>query len=220
MDKAYAYVAFFDLDKTILSVNSGELLVRQAYRQGLMSTWDILKGIYFSVLYKFGLKETHKIISDMAMWMAGLKEETVQKLTSELFERQLIPAIRSEIYGEIAYHKKNNGEVVLLSATIPPMSRLFVSHFQLHNFICSELEIVDERYTGQPVGNFCFGDEKRIRLQQYCRDNNYDLSHAWCYADASSDFQVLNSVGNPICIAPEAGLKKQATEKGWKIYDW
>ena len=56
MNKKYDYVAFFDLDKTIIRVNSGEVLVRQAYRTGLMSAKDVLKGIYFSILYKLELK--------------------------------------------------------------------------------------------------------------------------------------------------------------------
>lgn len=220
MDKAYTYVAFFDLDKTILSVNSGELLVRQAYWEGLMGTKDILKGIYFSVLYKLGLKETTKIITDMAMWMAGLAEETVVKLTKNLFEKQLISAIRSEIYMEIDHHKKNNGEVVILSATIPAMCKLFAAHFRLNNFICSELEIVDGKFTGHPVGNFCFGDEKRTRLEKYCKEHNYALEDAYYYADAISDLSALNIVGNPVCVNPENRLTQQAHQKGWIVYNW
>jgi len=93
MKKKYSYAAFFDLDRTIIRVNSGEILVRQAYKNGLMSKMDILKGFYFTFLYKLELMPTEQIIKGMARWMAGLSEAAVITLSEEIFQTYLIDTI-------------------------------------------------------------------------------------------------------------------------------
>ncbi len=156
----------------------------------------------------------------MAMWMAGLPEVALERLVKDIFEKHLISAIRPEIIEEIEYHKKNNAEVVILSATLPAMCKLFSAYFRLANFICSELEIVDEKFTGRPIGQFCFGDEKRVRLDQYCREHNYNQEDAYYYADAISDLSALNVVGHPVCVNPDKRLAQCALDKVWPVYNW
>ena len=58
-------IAFFDIDKTIIKINSGEALIKMAYRKGVMSTLGIVKAIYAGVQYKYSMKDTHKIIQKM-----------------------------------------------------------------------------------------------------------------------------------------------------------
>jgi len=220
MNKKYDYVAFFDLDKTIIRVNSGEYMVRQAYRSGLMSTKDVFKGIYFAIMYKLGLKETMRIIEDMAAWISGISEQTIIQLTKHVFDKFLVHSIRPEMYKEIDFHKRNNAEVVILSAAMPAICTLFANHLNIERFICSDLQIMNGKYTGKPNGSFCFGDEKRIRLEQFCRDNDYSLDSAYCYSDEFSDFTALNVVGHPHCINPDRKLRKIALENKWPIFDW
>ncbi len=220
MRKNHDYAAFFDLDRTIINLNSGELLVRQAYKNGLMSKTDILKGFYFTLLYKLDLKPTEAIIEGMARWMAGLPETAVIDLSREIFKKYLIHAIRPEIYKAIQFHKERNGEVVILSASMPYICSQFESHLGLDTSICSELEVVDGKFTGRPVGRFCFGKEKVSRLTRFCELRKYRLSEAYYYADSISDYDALKIVGNPVCVRPDKKLTAAAQLKGWNIYYW
>ena len=76
----YHYIAFFDLDKTTLSVNSGVELVRLAHKKGIMTTRDVMNGIYLSVLNKFHLKKQTKILEQMASWLEGQSREAIKDL--------------------------------------------------------------------------------------------------------------------------------------------
>ncbi len=53
--KGKSYIAFFDLDDTLIRANSGKLLVRGAYEKGMMSLPDLIKALWLSFLYKFRL---------------------------------------------------------------------------------------------------------------------------------------------------------------------
>ena len=149
------YIAFFDLDRTIIKTISGKALVRSAFKKGLM---------------------TH----------SGLK----------------------------------NAITVILSSAITPVCREVAKCLGMDDIVCTDLEVINEHYTGRSNGPPCFGEEKVSRLKKYCEKNNSTPKEAWYYGDSFSDFPVLNTVGHPVCINPDRKLKKKAIEKGWSIYYW
>jgi len=57
----------------------------------------------------------------------------------------------------------------------------------MDDIICSELEVKDGVLTGKPKGNLCYGNEKLVRLREYCEKNNTDVDDAWYYGDAIID---------------------------------
>ena len=218
--KTKSYIAFFDIDRTILSVNSGSVLVREAYKRGLISTSGLLNAIFLSLLFKFHLMNTFLIISRMGKWLRGLKVEDVEVISQQIVNKYLLDAIRPEIYSEIRFHKENNAEVVILSSSIPEICRPLYSHLGFDNFICTVMELADGIFTGRPETTFCFEDEKRVRLKEYCRTGNYNTREAFYYGDSISDLPALEVVGHPVCVSPDKKLKRIALARGWRICDW
>jgi HAD superfamily hydrolase (TIGR01490 family) len=215
--KANRYVAFFDLDKTLLSINSGSVLVREAYKRGLMSTSDLLNAIYFSWLYKFHLRDTSIIVSGMGRWLKGMTLDEMNVLSEHVVNKHLVDAIRPEIYSEIKFHRENNAEVVILSSAIIQICRPLGSYIGADNIVCTVMEVADGVFTGLPENKFCFEDEKRIRLIQYCEMRNYNLNEVFYYGDSISDLPALKVVGHPVCVQPDRRLSRVSHENGWRI---
>jgi putative phosphoserine phosphatase/1-acylglycerol-3-phosphate O-acyltransferase len=215
--QAKRYVAFFDIDNTILSINSGSTLVREAYKSGLMNNSDLLNAIYLSWLYKFHLRDTDLIVSGMGRWLKGHTVDEVNLLSEHVVNKYLVNAIRPEIYSEIKFHKENNAEVVILSSVIFQICRKLGSYIGVDNVICTVMKVEDGVFTGSPENSFCLEDEKRIRLMQYCEMRNYSLSEAFYYGDSISDLTALKVVGHPVCVQPDRKLSRIAHENGWRI---
>jgi putative phosphoserine phosphatase/1-acylglycerol-3-phosphate O-acyltransferase len=215
--QAKRYVAFFDIDNTILSINSGSTLVREAYKSGLMNNSDLLNAIYLSWLYKFHLRDTDLIVSGMGRWLKGHTVDEVNLLSEHVVNKHLVNTIRPEIYSEIKFHKENNAEVVILSSVIFQICRKLGSYIGVDNVICTVMKVEDGVFTGSPENSFCLEDEKRIRLMQYCEMRNYSLSEAFYYGDSISDLTALKVVGHPVCVQPDRKLSRIAHENGWRI---
>jgi len=215
--KTKEYVAFFDLDKTLLSVNSGSILVREAYKKGLMNTYDLLNAIYLSWLYKFQLRDTSLIVSGMGRWLKGVTLDGLNALSEHVVNNHLVDAIRPEIYSEIKFHRRNNAEIVILSSAIIQICKPLGSYIGADNIICTVMEVLDGIFTGAAENKFCFEDEKRIRLIQYCEMRNYNLSEAFYYGDSISDLSALQVVGHPVCVQPDNRLSRISHAKGWRI---
>jgi HAD superfamily hydrolase (TIGR01490 family) len=216
-DKSRKYIAFFDLDRTIITINSGRTLVRYAYEQGLMPVNDLIKGIYLSLLYRLNLMDASRIVDSMVTWAKGVPEAMLKKVSDDMFKASLINSINTRVVSEITAHKNNGGCVVILSSSIRPVCQIVAHHLGIDDVICSDLEVMDGIYTGYPEGKLCFGEEKTVRLNEYCRQKNSSPSDAWYYGDSFSDFHVLSAVGNPVCVHPDKKLKKAARARGWKI---
>jgi HAD superfamily hydrolase (TIGR01490 family) len=214
------YIAFFDLDRTILNVNSGSFLVREAHKSKLMSTGNFLKAIYYSLLYKFHLRNTDSIISGMGGWLKGIAEEKVVEISERIVNKQLIGRIRPEIISEIRFHKGNNAELVILSSAMEEICKPIKDHLGFDTLICTRMKVENGYYTGLPETRFCFENEKRKQLEKYCNSMNYYLKDAYYYGDSIADLPALETVGFPICISPDQKLLKIAKERGWTIKKW
>lgn len=212
-----SYVAFFDLDKTILSINSGRILVKKARKTGLMSGSDFLTALYYSLLYKFNLKNTDVIISNMGKWLNGIEVGKVVELCENIVEGFLVPAIRPEIIEELNFHREKNAELVILSSAISQICNPLSSYLNFDAVICTEMQEIKGKFTGFPQTKFCFQDEKRIQIIKYCELMSYSKSEAFYYGDSIADLPAMETVGNPVCISPDKKLKKIAHTNNWKI---
>ena len=220
MSENNKYPVFFDLDRTILSINSGRLLVKEAYRQELMSLGKYLNAIYLSLLYKFDLRDTNRIIERMGKWVKGVPEAGLEQLCSEIAEKYLFGFIHKEIKEELAFHRKKDVEIIMLSSAISFICSPVAKHLGIEKIICSRLETVAGKLTGNPAGKFCFGPEKGIRLREYCIKNNYDPATAWHYGDSVSDLSAFEASGIRVCVNPDQKLRKIALKNGWRIENW
>lgn len=219
-DRAISYLAFFDLDRTIIKAVSGTELARRAWKRGLMKGSDLVHALYLSVVYKLNIKDPLKIVNKMTEWVKGLPEETLEKLCAEVYNDVLLPSLHPEAVPEIKMHKDNGAKVVILSSSLSPVCTAIATYLGIDDILCSELESVDGIMTGRPKGKLCFGEEKLTRLKDYCEKNNSTPGESWYYGDANTDLPALSIVGVPVCINPERKLLKVARKKGWKIYNW
>ena len=219
MNTQKKYVVFFDLDKTLLSVNSGKILVQMAYKTGLMPFRTYLKAISTSIVYKFNLRKPIVAVNNMASWLAGFEEKLFTEFINTIIENHLIKSIRPSMVKEIELHKKQGGYIVLLSASLPQVCQPIAKHLGIDEIICSEMEIKNGIFTGYPKGNICLGPEKEIRIKKFCEVNSFILNESYSYADSISDIEVQTATGHPVCVSPDKKLRRIAENKGWRIIE-
>ena len=78
-------------------------------------------------------------------------------------------------------------------------------------------EIEDGVYTGRLDGPFAYGEGKARRLRQFAAERGIDLEQSWAYSDAASDLPMLEAVGHPVAVNPDAELAEVAQREGWEV---
>jgi phosphoserine phosphatase len=80
---------------------------------------------------------------------------------------------------------------------------------------CWESE--DGVYTGRLDGPFAYGEGKADRLRTFAAERGIDLAQSWAYTDAVSDLPMLETVGHPVAVNPDAELAEVAKREGWEV---
>lgn len=211
------YLAAFDLDRTILTLNSSKLVVAAAREHGYMSVKQLLQALIYSVAYKFDLAEPTKIVTAMMGWLEGESEEEVIQMTKSFIVPDLLNAIRPEVEKEIVQHKENEARVILLSSALPYLCEPVAKQLHMDDIICTHLEVKSGTFTGKPLGKLVYKQEKKEQIIAYCRKHNFQLKETWYYGDAFTDRFILKKVGHPVCVDPEIKLRLLAKKNGWEI---
>lgn len=215
-----SYPVFFDLDNTLTGKNSGRELIKAACRKGVLPGSVLIRAFILSMAYRLNLRDIPETIRDMASWTRGYPENLLSDLCRETALSGIIPSIYPAAHEEIEYHRKEKADLVLLSSALAPLCGQVALHLGLGSVLCSELEITGGRLTGKPKGKFCYGEEKALKLADYCENRHFKPSGAWYYADSYSDIPVLELVGNPVCVNPDRKLLAMARKKGWQVRAW
>jgi HAD superfamily hydrolase (TIGR01490 family) len=219
-NKTESYIAFFDLDETITKAISGRALATAGYKNGLFSLWDFINAIFLSQVFRLKFIDPYKIVARMVRWVKGMAEDTMEDLCSDVCRDVLLPSVYKDAINEIEFHKSKNARVVILSSALKKICIDIARSLNIDDIICSELEVSDGYLTGRPIGRLCFGEEKAIRLLAYCEKYNKTTSESWYYGDSMADLPALSKVGHPVCVNPDARLRKAAKTREWKILKW
>lgn len=214
---SFQYIAFYDLDHTILDGNSATHLVQEAHKRGVMTERQFRHAIWLSILYKLNIGEPIRMINRMLSWLKGLKEESIMDLSREIFDQLIKDTIRSEILETIREHREKKGAVVLLSSASTPICKPVCQHLGLDEMICTSLESENGILTGKTHGKLVYGPEKMVRMLEFCRERKFDPMDAWYYGDSFTDRYVMEAVGNPVAVSPDKKLLKIARRKHWPI---
>jgi len=214
------YVAFFDLDKTLTGTNSGYALVRTAYDKKLLQKKDLVGPLLMLVLYKAGIRPAESIITALGEKLRGTDINEFEDLAGEAVAKYLLGSIFPSAREELLLHKKENALTVILSSAVEGICNPVAGHLSIGSILCTAMENINGKLTGNPAGNYCYGKEKTRRLTEFCLGNGFDIRKAFYYADSFSDIDALQSVGNPVCVNPDRRLRKHAERNGWEIRRW
>ncbi|MCP4134208.1 MAG: HAD-IB family hydrolase [bacterium] len=213
------YAAFFDLDHTILSISSGHVSVRYFYENKHVNYFDLSKIIAIFILERLNLVKIDYLAKSWALWFRGKKEADMLPHFLAI-NAVLKENVREGAIKEINFHKENNAQIILLSASLNLVCDHLKDYIPLDDVLCTNFESENGLFTGKMLTRYCFEKEKLNRAAEYCRENNFSLENAYYYGDSFNDRFILEAVGHPRCVTPDKKLLKKAQENNWDICNW
>ncbi|MEQ1699786.1 MAG: hypothetical protein ABMA25_06730 [Ilumatobacteraceae bacterium] len=54
-------------------------------------------------------------------------------------------------------------------------------------------------------------------MEELARWEGLDLAQCWAYSDSASDLPMLEAVGHPVAVNPDAKLERVAGQRGWPV---
>ena len=94
--------AFFDLDKTLVRVNTGPLYVRWRVRQRRMGWTDLARVSWWSLQYTFGVIDADAVSKAAAATLAGTEEAPFRAECAAWVAEEVLPLVTAKARGELA----------------------------------------------------------------------------------------------------------------------
>ncbi|MBM4371502.1 MAG: HAD family hydrolase [Deltaproteobacteria bacterium] len=212
--------AFFDLDRTLLTANSGRLWLWNERREGRLGNAQLLLGGWYLALYHLGLVDMEAAILRALETIRGLEEETVRNRTREWFDRVVAPCEAPGARRVLEDHRARGHRLVLLTTSSPYAAECALAHFGLDHALSMRYEVRDGRFTGAFIPPLCFGPGKVTAAEALAAREDLDLDRSWFYTDSYTDLPMLERVGHPRVVNPDPRLRRHARRTGWPVLDW
>ena len=214
-------IAFFDLDRTLISRNSGGLWVRSELRQGFITTWQAFRASIWLARYRIGLADLSDALLAAIASLEGSEESEMRARTQEFYHREIRDLYRPGAYKALSFHRNNGDKLILLSSTTPYMAEAVAEDLGLDGVLCNRLEVsAAGRFTGRPEGDLCFGSGKLTHGLRCAEKYQVDLRDCAFYTDSRTDLPMLEQVGRPVVVHPDPRLEQVARNRGWEIVAW
>jgi alcohol-forming fatty acyl-CoA reductase len=220
-EKAGGVAAIFDVDGTLLASNVVSHYAWMRMRElpvALRPLWAAT--LIVRVPYYWALDKISRAHFNRAFYKnyRGWKPTRASALGAESFSGYTLERIFPEAIATLREHKRSGHHVVLLSGALDFVLEPFED--LADDVLSARLQEENGVYTGELSGAPVAGEARARMLASFARRRNLDLSRSYAYADSISDLPMLEAVGIPVAVNPDARLRAAAKERGWQIKRW
>ena len=136
----------------------------------------------------------------------------------ELFHLQLLTRSFPEGFARVRAHRALGHRTLLITGAldfiIAPVRPLF------DDIVCAQMGERNGLLTGHLTNLPPIGEARALVLSDYAAAHDLSLEESVAYADSASDLAMLEAVGFPVAVNPEARLAAIARRRGWHVEHW
>lgn len=216
-------LAIFDFDGTLLTRDTLPTLGKEWLRQKRSRTrcfLIFLLIIPIVVRYKLGFISREKLKNLAFNEFNRIYQGMTQAQINEFFQKaypNLKEIFNTTVLKEIKTAHQHDFHCVLLSGSYADLLRIVARDLDIDTVIGAELAFRDGIFDHRGDIPFINGKKKVALLQKTFAGKIINWNNSKCFADSVADIELMQLVGEPVAVNPDAGLLSYALNNQWKI---
>lgn len=212
-------LALFDLDNTLLAGDSDFEWAQFLIDRGVLdrATYEARNQAFYDQ-YKAGTLDIYEFLDFQLKPLSQHPRTVLDAWHGEYMRERILPMIRDSARALVDKHR---GEVrVIITATNSFVTAPIARAFGIEHLIATEPEVRDGVFTGGVSGTPCFREGKVERLEAWLAGRGESLKNiekSTFYSDSHNDLPLLDQVGHPVAVDPDAALRAHAGARGWPV---
>ncbi len=216
--QGFSAAAIFDLDRTLISGSSSVIFGKHLEEAGVSSAGSIPFADTLATFYEvFGenwlLMQPSKLAGRAAKGWPTKDVAKACKAAAKEIVANLQP-FAQQVFDE---HRDEGRALVLATTTPDAFVRPLVDELGFDDVVCTRWEVAAGAYTGRLDGPFVWGRTKADAVAEWCAERKIKLGNCYAYSDSYFDAPLLDMVGHPVAVNPDAQLVATSLLKGWPI---
>ena len=214
-------LAIFDLDNTILNGDSDYSWINFLIEKRLVDADEYeRKNKYFYDQYYQGNLNYDEWAEFALTTIKGKKPEEIEDILSKFLSEIIEPMINIYALKLLHDHTHNNDIMLLASATNSVIVEPIAKRLGFKNIVSTEVEIIDEIYTGKVLGIPALSEGKLIKVKEWMLQNKIEsFDNTSFYSDSINDLPLLAAVSKPVAVNPDDMLREECRKRSWEIID-
>ena len=212
--------AFFDVDRTIVSCNTGRLFLRDLRSRGEISFFRALRALIWMAKYHLSLIDLQWVATRLAGEMAGKLEREFAETCRRWVEKDVLPLVVPGARDKIERHRAEGHVLAILSTSPNYVTEPLAETLGIDEVMSTRFEVDGGHFTGRLLGPACVGKGKVHWAEDLVARKQLDLAQSWFYTDSYTDMPMLERVGHRVVVNPDPRLKRVAKRRGWPVQDW
>jgi HAD superfamily hydrolase (TIGR01490 family) len=219
-----AAAAFFDVDNTLMRGASIYHFARGLAARGMFGPRDLARLTWGQLAFRMRGTENSDHIDaarEAALaFVAGHKVADIVRLGEEIYDDTMAGRIWAGTRELTQRHLQAGQRVWLVTATPVELANILARRLGLTGALGTVSESADGVYTGKLVGGLLHGEVKAAAVRALARREGLDLSRSSAYTDSFNDMPLLQLVGHPNVVNPDAELLAEARRRNWPVHDF
>ncbi len=214
-------LAIFDLDETILDIDSDYTWTRFLYDKKIETSPEFYSKMgEFKKDYINGTLDIYKYVAFAVRPISSIELPQLREYQNIYLEERVKPYIRKKALELIQTHKKKGDFFLIITATNEVVTSVIAKHLKADFLLSTNLEFDGKHYLPKIKGTPCFREGKITRLKEWLKKNpEYDLKGSYFYSDSHNDLPLLQLVDNPYVVNADEKLNQYAKKNNWPILD-
>jgi HAD superfamily hydrolase (TIGR01490 family) len=216
--------AFFDVDNTLMRGASIYYFARGLAARKLFGPRDLARLAWSQVAFRLrGMENADHIDAarEAALaFVAGQRVDDIVGLGEEIYEDTMADRIWEGARELTQQHLQAGQRVWLVTATPVELASILAKRLGLTGALGTVAETADGLYTGRLVGGLLHGQAKAAAIMALAEREGLDLSKCSAYSDSANDLPMLELVGHPSVVNPDACLLREARSRHWPVHEF
>ncbi|MDQ6692079.1 MAG: HAD-IB family hydrolase, partial [Candidatus Dormibacteraeota bacterium] len=215
-------LAVFDVDGTLTETNVIEYFLWMRLKAQPLREWpEFLGGLLREAPGWLQLERRSRAEFQRSFYREyeGLEYEDMKQLGREAMNSVTLRRLYPEGVRRIREHKNAGHHVLLLTGAldvvVEPLAELLEVQVD-----CARLLVKEGVITGDLAAPPPAGEARASLLEEYAAERGLVLADSFAYADSLSDLPMMELVGTPVPVNPDARLSAVAAQRGWRVERW
>lgn len=148
--------------------------------------------------------------------LRGKEVSDADEAGARAFARSAADRVYAEARELIALHRRRGHTVLLTSPATIHHVRPLADALGVDDVLCTDVEVVDGRLTGNVVDPVLAGHDKAAAVEKFVASRGIDLTRSHAYASSDDGVALLSLVGAPHPVNPDRDLAAAAKRNAWR----
>jgi HAD superfamily hydrolase (TIGR01490 family) len=212
--------ALFDMDRTLVRVDTATLYVRYQRDRGEATFRDVARVAWWMLQYSLGVIDAERVAERALRSFKGKEETWLEQTCRTWFAEYVVEHVPEAARAAVRRHRDAGDLVAIVTGASPYAAWPLARELGIDHVVATGLEVEEGRFTGRVVQPMSYGAGKIALTEKLAEREGFTLEDAVFYSDSITDLPLLERAGDRVVVNPDGRLRRIARQRGWTVVKW